>query len=376
MAEPLPARILIDCRWLANAGPGRVTELALRSLAELRPAAEWILWGPPSVEEFAWPEARVVESRSDPRVLNGQRSWFEVPDSDLALFMHYQRPLKPVRAITWIHDTIALRHANDPLDRAAKWVFLRGVAAISERVVTGSEFSRRCIERDLGIGGDKISVLGWPVDEAEAERIVALRRDSAIEQIALFAGRFLPHKNLPALIEAFGRTDFHAAGGKLRLVGGRQSQVQELAGSLTPSQLSYVEVLGEVSRNELEELFSRCSFVVLPSLEEGFGLPVWEALSAGLPLCVSDGGSIPELLAAIPEVTAGLVERFGSAENLVLALDSCAAKAKALSQNEAERLAAVFRSRAPSLSEFGGRLLDLLRAAAGPLGEAAGGGEP
>jgi glycosyltransferase involved in cell wall biosynthesis len=171
--------------------------------------------------------------------------------------------------------------------------------------------------------------------------------------VALYVGRFAAHKNLPRLVLAFGRTAFAAGGGRLLLVGGTEAELAELSGRLSPAEAEVVELRRTCPQEELERLLATYLFVVQPSLEEGFGLPAWEAQTCGVPVCVSDGGSLPE-------TTLGFVRPFPatSVEAMTAAIDVCAAEARELGPADAARRSEAFRSKAPTLREFGDRFLE------------------
>ena len=334
----------MDCRWLPIGGPGRTTELVLRGLA-LGPAPQdWLLWGPPEVAGVAWSGARLVAITEDPRVLLGQRRAAELPAGRLTVFMHQQRPLRNVPAVTMVYDTIALRYgANRPL-RRAKRLFMRRVAATSRHILTISEHSRRSVIGDLGVAPKRVSVLRFPFDDAFADRVAVLRRSLAPEPVALFLGGFLPHKNLPRLLQAFATTAFCRDGGRLVLAGGSAEQVRTLEAALTARERAFVTALATFDQAELDRLFATSQLLVQPSLEEGFGLPAWEALCCGLPVCASDGG-------ALPEVVAGFVEPFPAtdARAMAAAIDECAGRPPAEAAAISDRL----RREAPSIRQFG-----------------------
>ena len=358
-------RIAIDCRWLHSGGAGRVTELLLRGLAGDPGEVDWVLWGPPAVEDLAWPSARVVVEPHDPRQLHGQRNWFDLPECDIALFLHQQRPLRRVPAVTMVYDTIPLRFASGRLDRAVKRRFLRRVAAISRHLVTTSEYSKACIRSDLGVPAGKVSVAGCPGDPQMAGRVAELRRRLEPQPVALYLGLFLPHKNLERLIEAFGQTEFRAGGGRLLLMGGSPAEHEALSSRLTGDRREYVQARPFGSQTDLETLLATCRFLVQPSLEEGFGLPAWEALCCGMPVCASDGGSLPE-------VTRGWADQFPAASTgeMVKALDACAARADRLTPEAAEAASQAFLQQAPGIGEFAGQITRILQAELGrPSGE-------
>ncbi|HEX2052395.1 MAG TPA: glycosyltransferase [Actinomycetota bacterium] len=365
MTESSLVRIAIDCRWLDSGGAGRTTELMLRALRHSELEVEWLLWGRPALlQAHLWSGARVVPVSPDPRALRGQRSWFDVPDADLTVFLHQQRPLRRVRAFTLIHDTIPLRFG--PLAvRRAKRAFLRCVAARSERILTGSRFAARCIVEDLGVDERRITVVRWPGDRELADRVGTLRRTIEPQEAALYLGLLLPHKNVERLLEAFAGTGFRRSGGRLVLTGGSPAGVAALTARLSPEEREFVEVRPFSSQSEVERLLASVRFVVQPSLEEGFGLPAWEALCCGVPVCASTGGSLPE-------VTRGWADEFDprSVEEMTEALDRTAMRARNRTPEEAELASAEFLAGTPSMPDLT-RQLDEVFAASIPRARAA-----
>lgn len=348
MRTPDIPRVVIDCRWLNSGGAGRVTELLLRGLRESGLKVKWVLWGPgDTLQRLAWPGSEVAGIADDPRERNGQRNWFHIPPAELTLFMHQQRPLRAVPSVTLIHDTIPLHYATGPVSRGLKRTFLRRVAAISRELLTDSDYSRDCIVRDLGVARETVTVVRWPADTEMAERIVDLRRAAEPQKNAVYLGLFLPHKNLDRLLAAFGETRFCAEGGKLTLMGGLKPETDRLNSHLDKDQKRWVSVHPFSSQQDLEYLLATSRFLVQPSLEEGFGLPAWEALCCGLPVCASDGGSLPE-------VTRGQADIFPatSTEQMVAALDRCAARAEMVTPDAAERASLDFISGSPSILDL------------------------
>lgn len=345
-------RVVLDCRWLFIGGAGRTTELLLRALASDPPEQRWLLWGSGEISARTWPNSEPAVATSDPRRWKGQRDWFRIPPADAIVFLHQQRPLRRMRSATLVYDTIPLRFTTNPVRLQTMRLFLRRVGAISERILTLSEYSRRCIERDLGVPPERISVLGLPADPALAERVVERRARVARARTALYVGRFAPHKNLRRLVSAFSRTAFAADGGRLLLVGGTDREIAELSRQLPYTELAVVDLRPPTSQEDLEGLLASCLFLVQASLEEGFGLPAWEALTCGLPVCVSDGGSLPE-------VTLGLTKPFpaGSTEAMIDAIDACADEALRLDPVGAAGRSEAFLARAPTFGDFRDRFL-------------------
>lgn len=306
---------MLDCRFLGRGGAGRATELLLRGLLEVRPPGRWRLWGPKPVAQYLWPGATWDATARSPLTCWGQASLLSIPTHDVAIYMHQIRPMRPGPSVTVIHDTIPL-HFGNPSARRFKKLFFRVAARLSNVVMTDSMYSARCLQDDLGISPEKIRVIRFPMDDEMVARVQALRHELPSQKVILFAGRFAPHKNLERLISAFARTRFYASGGNLQLVGGTDQEVARLQRQVARLGISRVVIEGICSQERLEELYATSSLLVLPSLEEGFGLPAYEALSAGLRVSVSDGGALPEIFGG--EVTPFPAE---SIELMAAALD-------------------------------------------------------
>jgi glycosyltransferase involved in cell wall biosynthesis len=284
-------KVVLDCRWLGLGGAGRVTELLLRELQASPPPGEWTLWGDDDrMAPYLWPSATATAG-GDPLRLSGQREFFRIPPGDVVVYLHQIRPLRAGPSITVIHDTIPLRFGGSPVTRLAKGTFFRTAARLSSHILTDSEESRRRIVEDLDVAPGRISLISIPQDPVRAARIAGLRAELGQEERLLYVGRFAAHKNLERLARVFPKTGFARAGGRLELVGGWTGEVERLRARVAPG----IEVRGECSEEELDRLLATSRALVLPSLEEGFGLPAYEAVASGLPVAVSRTGALAEL---------------------------------------------------------------------------------
>jgi glycosyltransferase involved in cell wall biosynthesis len=114
----------------------------------------------------------------------------------------------------------------------------------------------------------------------------------------LYVGNFLPHKNLHRLVQAFaGLTEAARRDCSLVLVGecaGKRRSILDEARRLGIEEK--VVLTGVVADADLPALYAGCEAFVMPSLDEGFGLPAVEAMACGAPVIVSDRASLPEVV--------------------------------------------------------------------------------
>jgi glycosyltransferase involved in cell wall biosynthesis len=178
----------------------------------------------------------------------------------------------------------------------------RLIAERAARVVTCSAASRESIATRYSVAKDQIVVAPYGVDTSifRPDGPVAsseIRRHGGDDRpYVLFVGTVLPRKNLPLLREAMTRLSTH----QLVLVASpcldpRSDELLEAA--VAPIGSSAVPNLAGIDERRLAAVMRGADVLCLPSLSEGFGLPVLEAMACGTPVVVSDRGSLPEVVA-------------------------------------------------------------------------------
>ncbi|MFZ0668177.1 MAG: glycosyltransferase family 1 protein [Acidimicrobiales bacterium] len=308
-------RVLVDCRWLGYSGVGRVTEMLLTGLKELEPDGKWVLWGPPEAEPFRWPGSSINETTTPPLTWAAQRAFFSVPHADVILWPHAVRPLVRRRSVVMVHDVIPVHWASGSRSRLAWRSFFRRSCLTATEVAVHSEATGEALTKFLGVlEWTKVS---YPIDSARAERIRSLRTTSETgsgerQPRMLYVGQVKPHKNLVRAVEGFLASDFYKHGGKFSILAGGAVDPEEMervrfaaglgVGSERRTEGQQVEILARCSDAELDELYASATFLILPSLEEGYGLPVTEALAAGIPVCCSDIGGLTEAAHGLAEL--------------------------------------------------------------------------
>ena len=189
----------------------------------------------------------------------------------------FRGPLRsPVPFTVTLHDLGLVRHP----ELFPRWHRLSGragiarVARAADRVLAVSEFTKSEAVELLGVPAERVTVIGNAVDP-----VFAPDGPAAEGHYVLAVGTLEPRKNLRRVVEAVGRV-----GVELRVVGARG-----WGGVDTPAWL------GEVSDEELAALYRGARALVFPSLYEGFGIPVLEAMASGAPVVTSGGGATEEV---------------------------------------------------------------------------------
>jgi glycosyltransferase involved in cell wall biosynthesis len=165
-----------------------------------------------------------------------------------------------------------------------------------EAIITISEFSRREILNLLNIDPTKIHVTPLGIDQSfhpGRDRFEGLP-----DQYILFLGNLEPRKNLPRLITAYQSLSRNLRERfPLVIAGAPGWHTHELKKALRLFQKGERPILtGYVSQGVLPDLYRGASLFVYPSLYEGFGLPVLEAMASGVPIITSDSTSLPEVV--------------------------------------------------------------------------------
>ena len=186
-----------------------------------------------------------------------------------------------------------------PAARLATRVLVPCAVRQSRRVITLSEFSRDQIVRYTGCKREKVvpihlaagAEFGVPACDGESRRRALVPQGPYI----LCVAHTYPHKNVHALVEAFGMMPLDAAC-NLVLVGrdrrGESLVVEALGKIHRPERVIRLQGL---SRQDLIALYQGAAVFVFPSLYEGFGLPVLEAMMAGTPVVTTERGPMREI---------------------------------------------------------------------------------
>jgi len=277
-------RIGIDGRKIADFGIGTYIRGLLRGLDEIDAPEEYVVFAlataaiPARFEHvvFDAPHYSARELLDLGRAIRRARV-------DLFHAPHYVVPFTAVPVVVTIHDLIHLhtRHRNPLKPLYARTMLGRAVRK-SARVLTVSEAVKRDIIETFRCADDHVVVAANGIDpHFSADGSVRAASD-----YFLFVGNDKPHKNVGALVDDFARV--RAARPELRLVlaGAPFARFADRDG---------IECAGFV--DDLAALYRGALAVVVPSMEEGFGLPAAEAMACGAPVITSHAAALVEVTA-------------------------------------------------------------------------------
>ena len=291
-------RIGVNALYLIPGGVGG-TEIYLRellaALAELDQTDEYLVFTNletqsdliPKQANFQW-KPQAIHARFRPARILWEQIVLPVEAAryrlDVLFNPGFTAPIfSPCRQVTVFHDLQHKRHPEHfrwfdlPFWRLLLWAS----AHRSHRLIAVSEATRSDLLRFYRIPRERVAVVHHGVEPAFSR----LDR-SHTEPYLLCVSTLHPHKNLARLIRAYGRKkrDF-----RLILAGLRGFHTETIERLIEEMGLQdSVQITGWVPRDELYSLYERARAFVYPSTFEGFGMPVLEALAAGIPVACSD----------------------------------------------------------------------------------------
>lgn len=253
------------------------------------------------------PLARVVDRRIPVWLLTAAWNRFSFPPAEWlagpADIVHSQTPLLiPARRaaqVVTVHDLFFLsRPESTEAEIRRDYVSMaRAHAQRADHIIVSSRHAAGEVAGRLGVEADRVTVCS-PGAPPWAREVRAVRERRGPGTTLLFLGTLEPRKNVPGLLAAYAalrrrRPDAPA----LILAGDVRPSVQaDLRVIDQPPLRGHVTVRGYVDDGARMALYADARVLILPSLDEGFGLPVLEAMACGVPVAVSNRGSLPEVV--------------------------------------------------------------------------------
>ena len=212
------------------------------------------------------------------------------------------------KSVVTVHDLTPFVFPNNfpsGIKGKIRWQVQKKSLKKAGAIITDSNSSKKDIESFAGIDPSKIHVVYLAAAEhfkpqSESRKQEIVKKFNLPTRFVLYVGDATWNKNLPRLIEAINKTEI-----PLIIVGqafankdfdhsnpwnSDLQKAQELVG-----QNKNIKILGFVSNGDLAALYSVATLFVMPSLYEGFGLPILEAMASGCPVITSKNGSLKEV---------------------------------------------------------------------------------
>lgn len=292
-------RIVIDISQIVYKGSGvaRFTDGLVRAICEYDSQNEWVFFFSSfrrdldtSLEELIKTKGHtLIKSKLPPTLLSfiwNQIHFFPIDSIvgkvDWIITSDWAEPPSRYKKATIIHDLVYLRFPETVDDgvRKTQERRMRWVKKESSVMFADSDSTKFDLESLLTISRNIITVNYPGIPQPEI-------RPRERKPFILTVGKLEPRKNLEKLVEAFNSLDQKKV--DLYIVG------MDGWGDVTIEKSPQIKLLGFVSEDKLAELYQTCLFSVTPSIYEGFGYPVAEAMSYGAPVATSSSSSLREI---------------------------------------------------------------------------------
>lgn len=258
----------------------------LHGLARAHPASRFL---------YCYRPHRFLKSFADSHPWNARRRllrYSKPPRADLfhSLNQRVEYQTKSLPTVVTFHDLFVL--SGDYSSKGFRKDFAIRAAQAAERsdlIIAVSQFTADQIEANLRVPAARLRV----IPHGTRPPLIAPVYDHTRENIILHVGAIQKRKNIIRLVEAFESVE---PSWRLVLAGaasGWQSAEALARVEASPAR-ARIEVTGYVTDSKLEDLYRRARIFAFPSLDEGFGIPVIEAMAQGLPVLTSNRSALPE----------------------------------------------------------------------------------
>ncbi|HXU45936.1 MAG TPA: glycosyltransferase family 1 protein [Thermoanaerobaculia bacterium] len=309
----MPYTIALDARKIRDFGIGTYVRNLVAGLAGIDRENRYLLLAPPEDRELlsglpanfeVVPESSGVYSLREVASLSWRLLRLR---PDLYHATHYVLPLYvPGKVVVTIHDIIHVLYPEF-LPNGLAFVYathmIRRSLERGDRIVAVSVNTRQDLIDHFGVDGQKIEVVYNGVEEIYRRPLAPEEIERRLAALGverpylLFVGNPKPHKNLDNVVKAYARArrlgGFDAA---LVCVGDRtpgESRIRQRAEQLGVG--DRVKLLGHVEQDDLPALYQGAALFLYPTLYEGFGLPVVEAMASGVPVITSNTSALKEI---------------------------------------------------------------------------------
>ncbi len=260
-------------------GVGVYSHELLFGLTRAHPSEKFLFYYRPH-RFFRSVNAKLPDNASR-RILKG------APSADIFHALNQRVDAKAKRTVSTFHDLFVITgQYSTPEFRARFTAQARDAAARSDLIIAVSQFTANQVEQLLSVEPERIRVIHHGVRPAITT--------SKKENLVLSVGAIQRRKNIAQLVKAF---EALPDSWRLALAGAADGYgaTEELRAVEESPARARIDVLGYVTPAQLESLYSRAGIFAFPSLDEGFGMPILEAMAHGVPVLTSNCSAMPEV---------------------------------------------------------------------------------
>ncbi len=223
-------------------------------------------------------------------------------------------PLFVRNHVLTIHDLTPLEHPEWFQPGFAVWyrLLLPILVRRVSRIIVPSESVRRKVMMRFSLPAEKVITIPAGVDTSKFH---PLNVSTDMGRYILFVGSLEPRKNLFGLLNAWDEINERHPNISLVIAGTSGGAFRRL---FHPSSVDRVRWIGYVPETDLPALYAGADLFILPSFDEGFGLPVLEAMACGTPVIASNGGALPEVVG-----DAGIIFNLSNPSALSRSISEC-----------------------------------------------------
>jgi glycosyltransferase involved in cell wall biosynthesis len=294
MTGPDPLHIALDATYSIGdtlSGVGLYSHEILLGLAAAHPEVRF---------DFCYRPHRYLRARRAALPSNARRRLLAEPfgprGADLFHGLNQRLPRIPMRhSIATFHDLFVMTGAYSTPEFRARFIAqARDAAERADTVIAVSRFTASQVVSLLGVDPAKVHVVHHGIRHLAEQSAEPGSAPPGREKVILNVGAIQKRKNIARLVEAF---ETMPPPWQLVLAGSHGYGAEEILARIEKSPArDRIRVTGYVSAPDLAGWYARAAVFAFPSLDEGFGMPVLEAMAAGVPVIASNRSALPEVV--------------------------------------------------------------------------------
>ena len=299
-------KLVIDLRLINTSGIGTYLKNVIPGILSSFDQIV-VLGNTQEIMSFDWSkEVQIIECNAKIYSFKEQLLYpIVIPKCDVFWSPHFNVPILPIKAkkiVATIHDVNHLTTITPLSFLKKKYAYLLFHNAVSKAnlIFTVSEFSKRELLKYTSVNAEKIKVVYCGVDESFFQNTQNKKDLKLPENYILYVGNVKPHKNLIVLLKAYNSLSNQLKSKfKLVIIGKKEgfiTQDNQIEDYIVNNNLQkHIIFTGYIDDFDLPKIYQNASLFVFPSLYEGFGLPILEAMAARIKVLSSNAASLPEI---------------------------------------------------------------------------------